>query len=221
MASNSKKKVNIELIPDYLNGELIVKFYFNYNKDIIEAIKTIPGRRWNQEKRYWYFLIEHFDLPSIQCKLKPMAKIDVSALEATTQRDIPHRSQASNKLPDHYIPPQYLEKLVRKRYSPNTIKTYVSYIKSFAKEFQDRSLESVSTQQINAYILKLIQSKGISSSQQNQRINAIKFYYEQVLGRKKEYYQISRPKKEKRLPNILRIDEVELLLKHCNNLKHK
>jgi len=119
-------------------------------------------------------------------------------------------------------PPRgYLEKLIQKRYSTNTIKTYVSYIKSFKEEFAGRNLESITTPEINAYLLRLIHTKGISKSQQNQRINAIKFYYEQVLGRKKAYFNLNRPKKEKRLPGILTVEEVELILKHCKNLKHK
>ena len=119
------------------------------------------------------------------------------------------------------LPSGYLEKLIQKRYSQNTIKTYVSYMRSFMEEFKNRNPGSVTTPEINEYILKLIRIKGISSSQQNQRINAIKFYYEKVLGRKRMYYNVNRPKKEKRMPRILTVEEVELLLKHCNNLKHK
>ena len=119
------------------------------------------------------------------------------------------------------LPPGYLDKLIQKRYSPNTIKTYVSYMSSFMKAFKNRDLQSVTTSEINAYILGLIRGKGISSSQQNQRISSIKFYYEQVLGRKKAYYRLNRPKKEKGLPGILTVEEVELILKHCINLKHK
>lgn len=114
-----------------------------------------------------------------------------------------------------------MEKLIQIRYSQNTIKTYVSYMRSFMQEFSDRNLESITTPEINAYILRLIRTRGISPSQQNQRINAIKFYYEKVLGRKKAYYHLNRPKKEKGLPKILSVEEVELILKHCKNLKHK
>jgi len=89
------------------------------------------------------------------------------------------------------------------------------------EEFSERQLDFITTQEINKYILQLIRTRGISNSQQNQRINAIKFYYEKVLGRKRMYYDVNRPKKEKRLPGILTVEEVELLLKHCNNLKHK
>ena len=66
-----------------------------------------------------------------------------------------------------------------------------------------------------------IQLRNISVSQQNQRINAIKFYYEKVLNRKKEYYRISRPRKESKLPTVLTKEEVNSLIQMTKNLKHR
>ena len=82
-------------------------------------------------------------------------------------------------------------------------------------------LDAITDKEINKYLLQLIQSKGISLSQQNQRINAIKFYYEKVLGRKKQYYKISRPPKEKRLPSVLSPEEIQSMLDVTTNIKHK
>lgn len=219
---DSKGKAILKLTPAYLNGELIVKLIFKYNRDVITIIKTIPGRKWNPDSRYWYLLEKHFDLSSFQEVLKPLAEIDSSSLQFSREPAVnDSHSAISRAQTDPRIPSLYLEKLIEKRYSPNTIKTYVSYIKSFAEEFQDRSLEEVSTRQINDYLLKLIRTKGISASQQNQRISAIKFYYEQVLDRKKAFYQLSRPIKEKKLPKVLTVEEVELILRQVKNLKHK
>jgi len=53
------------------------------------------------------------------------------------------------------------------------------------------------------------------------RINAIKFYYEKVLGRKKEYYRISRPRKESKLPTVLTLGEIEKMIDVTRNQKHK
>jgi integrase/recombinase XerD len=119
------------------------------------------------------------------------------------------------------VPPEYLEKLLQKRYSRNTIKTYVSYMRAFVEEFSGKELKYITTRDINRYILQLIRTRQISVSQQNQRISAIKFYYEKVLGCQRNFYHVSRPKKEKRLPGILTVDEVGLLLQCCSNLKHK
>lgn len=55
----------------------------------------------------------------------------------------------------------------------------------------------------------------------DQAINAIKFYYEQVLGRPVKTYYVQRPKKEKRLPEVLSEEEVASILNSIDNLKHK
>jgi len=89
------------------------------------------------------------------------------------------------------------------------------------KYFVGDDLRTINYSQINSYLLELIQINNISVSQQNQRINAIKFYYEKVLGLKKEYYQISRPRKESKLPTVLTLDEIEKLFTAITNQKHK
>ena len=63
--------------------------------------------------------------------------------------------------------------------------------------------------------------RKVSISYQNQAINAIKFYYEQVLGGQRKTYFIDRPKKEKTLPVVMSEEEVISVLKVTNNIKHK
>jgi len=115
----------------------------------------------------------------------------------------------------------YRNLLIQKRYSSATQKTYIAYFSDFCEEFSSKHIDMITKDEINAYILKLIKSRNISSSQQNQRINAIKFYYEKVLGKNKEYYNIYRPKTEKKLPTVLSEDEISKLLSSVANLKHK
>jgi site-specific recombinase XerD len=116
---------------------------------------------------------------------------------------------------------KYKDLLIQKRYSNNTVKTYCNYFKDFVIYFRKEKLEKITTCQINSYILELINLRNISVSQQNQRINAIKFYYEKVLGRTKEYYELHRPRKEHKLPKVLSKNEVKKILNSCNNIKHK
>ena len=87
--------------------------------------------------------------------------------------------------------------LIRKRYSDNAIKTYCNWFTDFFVFFENSKLENISTSQINKYILTLMQQQNISTSQQNQRINAKKFYFEKVLGREKQYYELHRPRKDR------------------------
>jgi len=234
---NSNEKVYLKLTPGILNDELIVKLYFKYNWDIIEIIRTIPGRRWNKEHRYWYFHQRHFDLPKLTDAFKLFADIDYSALQAfddgvykgplKDEKPRDEKTSSAKSVPETRpsdsieLPQGYYEKLFVKRYSHNTIKTYVTYMKSFMLEFRERELDSITAEEINAYILKLIRTKGISPSQQNQRINAIKFYYEKVLGRDKQLYYLERPRKGRELPKVLSEEEVFAILKSISNIKHK
>jgi len=119
------------------------------------------------------------------------------------------------------LPPGYLELLQRRRYSSSTMKAYSSYFLDFMSYFRNEDIKAITYKQINSYLLQLIQLRNISVSQQNQRINAIKFYYEKVLNRKKEYYRISRPRKESKLPTVLTKEEVNSLIQMTKNLKHR
>ncbi|MGD8782077.1 MAG: tyrosine-type recombinase/integrase [Ignavibacteria bacterium] len=114
----------------------------------------------------------------------------------------------------------YRNRLIQQRYSQNTIDVYCTYFKDFYHYSKKSDLQKIKLEQINKYILDLIKTKNISISQQNQRINAIKFYYEKILGRENQYYLIHRPKKEHKLPKVLSKNEVKKIFNSCNNIKH-
>mgnify|MGYP000333137687 CR=1 FL=1 len=52
-------------------------------------------------------------------------------------------------------------------------------------------------------------------------INAIKFYYEMVLGMPNRFYSIERPRKELKLPKVLSKEKILLMINNTNNIKHK
>nr|WP_262921348.1 site-specific integrase [Maribellus maritimus] len=87
--------------------------------------------------------------------------------------------------------------------------------------FTDHDLKDIKTEEINDYILLLIRLKTISVSEQNQRIDAIKFYYKKVLDREKQFPKIERPRKEKNLPDTLSKTEIQNILRSISNIKHK
>ena len=67
----------------------------------------------------------------------------------------------------------------------------------------------------------LVVDKKVASSTQNQAINAIKFYYEQLKGETRKRYSLERPLKEKKLPEVLSEEEVAAILRSSENIKHK
>ena len=108
---------------------------------------------------------------------------------------------------------EYRNLLTQRRYSEHTKKIYCNYFDDFCIYFKDQNPEQISTEQINSYLLSLVQNKNISASQQNQRINAIKFYYEKILGKEKQYFKLHRPIREHKLPDFefydLQADPIE------------
>jgi len=61
----------------------------------------------------------------------------------------------------------------------------------------------------------------LSENTLHSKINALKFYYEQVLGRDKFFWSIPRPKKPLLLPKLLNEDELRKLFNALVNKKHK
>jgi site-specific recombinase XerD len=70
-------------------------------------------------------------------------------------------------------------------------------------------------------MLYLVNEKKVSPSTQNQAINAIKFYLEQVMEGERRVYYTERPRKEWKLPVVLSNDEVKTLFFHTDNVKHR
>ncbi len=115
-----------------------------------------------------------------------------------------------------------LEKiLVIKRYSKNTINVYKKMFTVFIANHQHLDIKTIETKTIENFVQQLITKNNISASYQNQIINAIKAYYEHVLGLPRTFYEIHRPKKEKALPNVLTKTEVIKIINSPKNLKHK
>ena len=97
------------------------------------------------------------------------------------------------------VPENYLSKLEYKRYSLNTARTYISCFEKFQHYFNTDNLLNINENDIQEY-LNLLARKGVSNSQLNQMVNAIKFYYEAVENMPNRFYSIERPRREERLP---------------------
>ncbi len=112
-------------------------------------------------------------------------------------------------------------KLESLRYSKSTLRSYLGMFRAFLKYTYPLPLHQIQLKQVQEYHQHLIRTKNISRSYQNQSINAIKFYAERVLGHDRQYVDLERPRKAERLPQVLSIGEVQAILKHTKNLKHK
>ena len=111
--------------------------------------------------------------------------------------------------------------LVLKHYGESSIRIYKNMFTVFLGRFMHHNLKNITKEQIEQFVFDLIKLNNISESYQNQIINAIKAYYEHVLGMPREYYDIKRPKKSNTIPNVLSQAEILNILQSPTNIKHK
>ena len=203
----------------------VVWLKFGFSESLRREMKQIEEAHFSFSDKEWFIKKEEFNLNRIFEQLKNIAYLDYQALrkvpkatndtpEIKKARDYSHREGIQ-------VPIKYQEVLDIKRYSPSTQHTYRAYFKDFLYYFRGKVIETITTNNINNYIVELIMKDNISASEQNQRINAIKFYYEKVLGREKQFYDIARPRGIDTLPKVLSKEEILRIIKACNNIKHR
>lgn len=153
-----------------------------------------------------------FKLPDFYDRYSPHAYIDYSRVYVRHPK--PKR--------EYTLPKGYLELLEQKRYSLSTIKAYKIYFSDFMEYHKGQDLDLLTVEDINSYMLHMVKEKHISATQQNMRINAIKFYYEKVRKGKRQYYGgIARAKEYKALPEVLSREEMKSIFAQLSNRKHR
>ncbi|MFA6304528.1 MAG: tyrosine-type recombinase/integrase [Patescibacteria group bacterium] len=110
------------------------------------------------------------------------------------------------------------QELIIRGFSKRTIEAYLSINRRFLV-YIGKSAKEATTQDVKNYLLYL-KAQGQSNTSLNLTISALKFYFQQILKRKL-FFNITRPTKEKYLPTVLSKEEIIKLLELTDNLKHK
>jgi integrase/recombinase XerD len=197
-----------------LDGNL--HLYLAYQKEQIAFLKTLAYCAWNREKGHWNCPDTEMNRNAIKQYFEPLGfRIEFS-------KEKPKEKPAKAFVPKfRKVPVEYIEKLHLKRYSENTERTYVAAFEVFINYYENKQLTDITEEEIKDFLLYMIEEKRVSESYQNQLINAVKFYYEQVLGGQRKFYQLDRPFKPQKLPSVLSTDEVQRIIGAIENLKHK
>ncbi|GHV22635.1 integrase [Clostridia bacterium] len=114
------------------------------------------------------------------------------------------------------------ETLLLKSYSENTIKSYCGEFAQLLQSLKNVEVGTLTPERLRSYFLYCTQTLKLSENTLHSRLNAIKFYFEQVLKREKMFFdEIPRPKKQSLLPKVLSKQEVVRLFAQVENLKHQ
>ncbi len=178
---------------------------FSYDPELNKEMTTISAR-WSASQKAWYVpdnahFRQVFKLPPLplagKAVFQKISSENAKALEALRQV------------------------LVLKAYSPNTQKTYTTEFAQLLYTLKDVPVQRLDVARLKSYFLYCIEKLKISENQLHSRINAIKFYWEQVLKRPKITAEIPRPKKPSSLPKVLSKDDIRKMLDVLENPKHK
>lgn len=228
-----KNKVKIEVKEMPHHGESRYFLFFGFNLDVQIAVKKAGDARYSNTHKAWHIEAKRDRLKAIYLLLKEKAVFDWGNIkkeegnEAAEKTQVIARSHAKPLVKEIPLPSIQLKKeafkrwMVQRRYSQNTINTYAEGLQVFLNYFKEKAVEDITNEDVIAFNNDYIIGKHLSSSFQNQIINAIKLFFRTIENRKLDLELIYRPRREKVLPNVLSKEEVKAILGSLNNIKHK
>lgn len=206
----------IYIQPIWHHDLLCISFKGRLEGEAFRIVNKFPGRRYSSTLRRYY-------IPYSPSALEEIAKAlaSVSSVDSSEWSTLEHQSTVRDAEPTADVPHLYRETLVKMRYSPATIENYLIQFRFFLAYIYPTPAPDITDAQVHQYLIYLIEHRKVSISTQNQAINSIKFYLERVKKGERKVYHIDRPFKEWKLPTVLSEEEMQQLLYHTTNVKHR
>jgi integrase/recombinase XerD len=219
----NRRTVILSQDTDSQGKKLIIKL--DKDQELIHLLKkNFQAVRWNPAKIQWELPFQPQLKSEIFNLFKGKAYIDYSRLSRTKPKATPTKGKKTlPPLAECYEPKvkAFQKWLESKRYSQNTIHTYLETLRIFLRFYQPKKLDTFSEADLidfnHAYILK----SGYSTSYQNQFINSLKLFFNKIEKRAITSESLSRPRRASRLPNVLSKEEVKSILDSLENIKHR
>jgi len=112
------------------------------------------------------------------------------------------------------------EDMIVRGMAERTRESYVWAVSGLAR-FYRRSPDQISDAEVQAYLLHLIRDRQRSWSTCNIVVNGLRFFYHTTLKRDRTTFSIPSPRQSGKLPIVLSREEVQRLLTHAANQKHR
>ncbi|MFA5647446.1 MAG: tyrosine-type recombinase/integrase, partial [Bacteroidales bacterium] len=204
----------------------VIFIRFPKNPELMAKVKSLDGSRWSQSNRSWYINKNDFNLTTVfkvfsghwvdydALKKEPLESQQLANQKTVTLVSAP---SLSNKA----LIEKYLQWLTHRRYSPNTIRTYIEMIKVFAVHMGNTELDKVTNLDVMNFINTKLVAQGYSFTYQNQLISSLKLFFREVVDSEINIDKLQRPRREYKLPNVLSKEEVKQILSSPKNVKHK
>lgn len=188
------------------NNKPIIWCKFPKNDALLFALKKqYPFCRWSKTNKCWYIT----DTAEIRKQVGLILK------EPT--ENLLHKIQPINQ-----VALQKMEnELKLKAYSTNTAKVYLGEFSQLLILLKNHPVDTLTPERLKSYMLYCVNELKLSETHIHSRLNALKFYFEQVLHKEKFFIDIPRPKSKSTLPKVLSTKDIKKLFDVTTNPKHK
>ncbi|MBP9068392.1 MAG: site-specific integrase [Bacteroidia bacterium] len=186
--------------------------------------------RWSKTMRCWYLPFSKTIAQDLFGILKNTVYLDYADLKVNSVVEKPKIRQTITLTHKdlHDLRPEVIGKLKEfkdwlrsKRYSESTIATYTDAIRTFFRYYSNKPLPEITNTDVIVFNNDYILANKYSASFQNQVIGAIRLFYKIIEHKTINLEELHRPKRAKRIPNVLSKEEVKAILDASRNLKHK
>ncbi len=213
-----KRLPEIGLKTYYNKKGLQLLLLFAYNDVFIDLVKNELQAKWSQSLRTWYVPFSEENLQKVSVVFdKKATLIEINLHTPKHFRRVKTRLSEKRML----FLKKYTLYLRGKRYSKSTIETYTSFIANFLRYVHNIPLQNITNKEVERFIETDFINKNYSISTQRQFISAIKLLVKFYPHMQIDEINLERPKKEKKLPNVLSKEEVMSIIRCTKNLKHK
>ena len=194
-------------------SKLIIKFA--YDDDLIAIVRKIHGAAWSKTLQAWHVPNTKENYAIVLDTFKGITTVNTSKIS----KNIPFKRDLTKEqktlLNNFYL---YLK---GKRYSKSTIATYTFFIADFINFHTKTPLQELTNRHVELFIETVFIERNYAVSSQRQFISALKVFIVFYPHTKINELSLERPKKSRKLPNVLSQEEVLEIIRCTQNLKHR
>ena len=200
--------MKIEIKP-YDDSFIAVSFPEGFNVDLLNSVRKIPQRIWNDDEKLWL-------VPNTQRALDQLKMNVYNTGLFNVDGEFPDAGQGS-LMPEDSIK-RMQEILKAKNYSSKTCEAYKKWVEAFLSKYSYR--DDLGQFEINEFLTELAVKKHVSPSTQNQALAALLFYFRFVRNENPvELASVIHAKKKERIPVVFSRQEVTSVINNLSGSK--
>ena len=178
-----------------------------YEEELMRRVRRVPGARWDRGLRLWC-------APDTEAGRAAVSK---EGLGERVVRETPGGRAGRGAAAVTALE----QMLMREGAAYATRKSYGSAVRKLAEWYAGGDVAEATREDLLAYLTYCIEHRGYGRATMNQVVNALRAYYERVLGRPADELRLPRPRKQRSLPNVCSEADALRMLRETRNLKHR